>query len=40
MEEKMKNEGTGFLGVDAFFGPGSDPVKVVAWVDENVEEAK
>ena len=40
MEEKMKKEGTGFLGVDAFFGPGSVPESVVAWVDKNVEEEK
>lgn len=36
-QEKIKNEGTDFLGVDAFFGPGTDPKDVVAWVQENVK---
>lgn len=40
MVERMKREGAGFLGVDAFFGPGSEPQKVVDWVTENVEGAK
>jgi len=29
-EEKIKNEGIGFLGIDAFYGPGTDPDKCVA----------
>jgi methylmalonyl-CoA mutase cobalamin-binding domain/chain len=28
-EKKIKEEGTGFLGVDAFFGPGTDPQDTV-----------
>ena len=38
MEEKIKTEGTGFLKVDAFFGPGTDPVKVIEWLDNNLKE--
>jgi len=38
MEEKLKNEGAGFLGVDAFFGPGSDPASVVEWINEHTKE--
>jgi 2-methyleneglutarate mutase len=38
MEEKMKREGTAFLAVDAFFGPGTLPEKVVEWVQKNIEE--
>jgi 2-methyleneglutarate mutase len=40
MEEKIKTEGTGFLGVDAFFGPGTPPEKVVEWIQKNIEEGK
>ncbi len=32
-EKKMKDEGTGFLGVDAFFGPGTDVAKQVQWME-------
>lgn len=35
-EEKMKNEGTGFLGVDGFFGPGTNPEDAIKWVQERV----
>ena len=38
MEEKMRTEGTAFLKVDAFFGPGTDPVKVIEWLDEKLKE--
>lgn len=38
MVEKMKREGAGFLGVDAFFGPGTDPAKVVDWVTQHAKE--
>lgn len=31
-EEKMKVQGTGFLGLDGFFGPGTNPQDVVKWV--------
>lgn len=37
-EEKIKNEGPGFLGVDAFFGPGTNPDEVVRWVERKLEE--
>lgn len=37
-EEKINKEGTGFLGVDAFFGPGTDPDSVVQWVEKKVKE--
>ena len=40
MEEKIRTQGTGFLGVDAFFGPGTPPEKVVEWIQKNVEEGK
>ena len=40
MEARIKAEGTGFLGVDAFFGPGTPPAKVVEWLEKNVEEGK
>ena len=38
MEEKMRTEGTAFLKVDAFFGPGTDPFKVIEWLDEKLKE--
>lgn len=37
-EEKIKNEGPSFLGVDAFFGPGSKLEDIVAWIDENTKK--
>ncbi|MDP4127179.1 MAG: cobalamin-dependent protein [Bacillota bacterium] len=40
VQEKIKNEGTGFLGVDGFFGPGTDPQDVIVWVQERVEGRK
>ena len=36
-ENKMKQEGTDFLGVDAFFGPGSDPKACVNWAEAELE---
>lgn len=38
VEQKLKQEGAGFLGVDAYFGPGTDPTDVVQWVQVHVEE--
>ncbi|MCD8141479.1 MAG: hypothetical protein LUE17_17225 [Planctomycetaceae bacterium] len=38
MEKKMKDEGTGFLGVDAFFGPGTDCEKSVELVGKLLRE--
>lgn len=32
-EEKISLEGTKFLGIDHFFGPGTDPEDVVLWVE-------
>lgn len=39
-EEKIATEGTDFLGVDAFFGPGTKPADVIKWVAERLEEMK
>lgn len=39
-EEKIKNEGTGFLGVDNFFGPGTDLDLCVKWIAEEMEKKK
>ncbi|HWR06090.1 cobalamin-dependent protein [Sporomusa sp.] len=36
-EEKIANEGTGFLGVDGFFGPGTDPAQCVKWIEAALE---
>ncbi|HWR41949.1 cobalamin-dependent protein [Sporomusa sp.] len=36
-EEKIANEGTGFLGVDGFFGPGTDPAQCVKWTEAALE---
>lgn len=38
IEQKIKNEGTDFLGVDSFFGPGTDPKDVIRWVEERMDE--
>lgn len=37
-EEKIEKEGASFLGVDGFFGPGTDPEDPVAWVETKVRE--
>lgn len=37
-EDKMKNEGTAFMGVDGFFGPGTDPDACVQWVTDEIEK--
>lgn len=39
-EEKIANEGTGFLGVDNFFGPGTDLGLCVKWIAKAMEEKK
>jgi methylmalonyl-CoA mutase cobalamin-binding domain/chain len=39
MRERIKREGTDFLAVDAFFGPGTPTEDVVKWVEQHVEEA-
>jgi len=39
-EEKIASEGPGFLGVDGFFGPGTNPQDVIAWVEKKVKERK
>lgn len=36
-EEKIANEGTEFLGVDGFFGPGTDPAQCVKWTEDQLE---
>lgn len=38
VEAKIKQEGTSFLGVDAYFGPGTDPADIVQWVQKHIEE--
>ncbi|MHB8074271.1 cobalamin-dependent protein [Desulfosporosinus fructosivorans] len=38
IEQKIKNEGTDFLGVESFFGPGTDPQEVIRWVEERMNE--
>lgn len=40
IEQKMKNEGTDFLGVESFFGPGTDPQDVIRWVEERMNERR
>jgi methylmalonyl-CoA mutase cobalamin-binding domain/chain len=35
-EEKIKREGDGFLGVDGFFGPGTDPADFIAWLEAHL----
>ena len=39
-EDKIQSEGVGFLGVDAFFGPGSDPQACVDCITKAIEEKK
>jgi methylmalonyl-CoA mutase cobalamin-binding domain/chain len=37
-EDKIKNEGVDFLGIDGFFGPGSKLDDIVAWIDGKIKE--
>jgi methylmalonyl-CoA mutase cobalamin-binding domain/chain len=37
-EEKIKKEGPAFLGVDAFFGPGSAFDDIITWINERLGE--
>ena len=37
-EEKIQNEGASFLGVDAFFGPGTDPDGCVQWITDEISK--
>lgn len=39
-QDKMKNEGLGFMGVDAFFGPDSTPEECVAEIEKIIEAKK
>lgn len=32
-EEKIQSEGATFLGLDGFFGPGTDPDDFIAWIE-------
>ena len=34
--EKIQNEGAAFLGLDGFFGPGTDPADFIDWLEANV----
>ena len=36
-EDKIKNEGVGFMGVDAFFGPTSTPAECVEAITKLIE---
>jgi methylmalonyl-CoA mutase cobalamin-binding domain/chain len=36
-EKKIRTEGDGFLGVDGFFGPGTDPADFIAWLDAHLK---
>lgn len=38
MEKKVNEEGPGFLGVDAFFGPGTDLDACVKWVGDRLQQ--
>ncbi|WP_352419332.1 cobalamin-dependent protein [Proteiniborus sp.] len=35
-EKKIREEGTGFLGVDNFFGPGTDLDECIKWVEDEL----
>lgn len=35
-EKKINEEGTDFLGVDAFFGPGTKPEDTIKWLNEKL----
>lgn len=37
-EKKIDTEGPDFLGVDGFFGPGTDPADFIKWVDMKIIE--
>lgn len=37
-EDKMKNEGVDFMGVDAFFGPNSTPEECIETIGKMIEE--
>jgi methylmalonyl-CoA mutase cobalamin-binding domain/chain len=37
-EEKIRIEGPGFLGVDGFFGPGTDPEYFIQWLNDKIAE--
>lgn len=39
-DKKIKDEGAGFLGVDGFFGPGTDMDEYVAWIEQKFAEMK
>ncbi len=39
-EAKIENEGAGFLGVDGFFGPGTDPADFIGWIEETLAKRK
>lgn len=38
IEQKIKDEGTDFLGVERFFGPGTYPKDVIKWVEKRINE--
>ena len=40
MAKKIKDEGTGFLGVDNFFGPGTDLDDCIKWIEDAIKSKK
>ncbi|MCR1899437.1 cobalamin-dependent protein [Irregularibacter muris] len=40
LERKIREEGTAFLGVDNFFGPGTDLEECVAWIEGELEKKR
>ena len=39
-EDKIKNEGSGFMSIDGFFGPESTPEECVRIIGEMIEQKK
>jgi len=37
-EEKIRSKGPGFLGVDGFFGPGTEPADFIEWIEMKIAE--
>lgn len=37
-ENKIATEGAGFMGLDGFFGPGTDPADFIAWIDTKLRK--
>ncbi len=39
-EKKIEDEGAKFLGVDEFFGPGTDLDELIKWIGVSLESRK